>query len=157
MSSLKHRLSSRVPAKRGLRRKAWRNLLVAGVNQALEAGLFSLDGSAPTDRQQVEAAVTIADMPAVVTIRDIGFDELAVSVHLYPTPTGGRWTFGSHWPASFARTACVANASGWLERRNGPYLQDSLPKLTTPNWILPTLAKLDVEPNGFKDHGRFVL
>ena len=89
---------------------------------------------------------------SVAAISDSGYGEVAVRVAVLPTERGPELvrSFGSGLRAG----DCYA--SGWLERR-----ADGPPRLVTPRlhcraWLLPLVAAAEVEPIGYRDHGRLM-
>ena len=115
----------------------FRKLLVAGVNEALAQGKFSLNvsGSDARVEEQGHFFTQIGGYPSVVLWSDIGFGELRVSVW---------WNYDhSKHPQSNAKGNALeqfildsplakrarypdfvgAFACGWLERKAGKYLQ----------------------------------
>lgn len=150
------------------RRRAWRNAMVAGINAALSRRFFSLrpgDNRWPGARrelhQQQSAHVfhfEIGGIPAVASLWDAGWDEISVHVAFWPTEDGERWVAAAN--AGFL--AGDLFASGWLERRNGAWLQVSSD--TGKNWSfrcrksrLAAVAALQVRPAGYADRGSFAL
>ena len=105
----------------GMRAKAWRNLMSAAIDVALERGLLTLDPAA-----EVEPAVfafKLDGFPTVAAISDSGYGEVAVRVAVLPTERGAELVrcFGS----GFRAGDCYA--SGWLARR-----PDGTARLQTP-------------------------
>lgn len=124
-----------------IRRKAWRNAMVATINEALERRLFSLE----PDGIEVEGTqidFEIDGIPASAEVRTIGWDEIAASVTLWPNGPG----------------YCF-RANGWLERRNGPWLQTSgdRPSATGSPERARRIAAIEIEPKGYADQGQFFL
>lgn len=150
------------------RRRAWRNAMVAGINEGLARRFFSLrpgdnrwPGANRERHERKEAHVyrfAIGGIPAVASLWDAGWDEISVHVALWPTPDAEQIV-----PAANAGFhAGELFASGWLERRNGAWLQVSSD--STQRWSfrcrqhrLPEVAALDVRPAGYADRGSFAL
>lgn len=150
------------------RRRAWRNALVAGINEAIRRRLFSLrpgdnrwPGAQFEDRGQQEAHVfrfEIEGIPAVASLWDAGWDEISVHVALWPTENGERMVAAAN--AGFY--AGELFASGWLERKEGAWLQVSSD--SGKNWSfkcrrnrLAQVAGLTLKASGYADHGLFAL
>ncbi len=148
------------------RRRAWRNAMVAGINAGLSRRLFSLrpgdnrwPGAQRDPHAQQNAFVfrfEIEGIPAVTSLWDAGWDEISVHVALWPSEDGERWidvtNAGFHAGDLFA--------SGWLERRNGAWLQ--VASDSGKNWSfrcrkhrLNEAAALQIRPAGFADRGTF--
>src|SRR5258705_6189235 len=105
------------------RAKAWRNLMVAAINAAIEQGAIKLqpDGE-PKKGRRVEFA--LLGQPAIAWVREIGWDE--ISVHAIWQPTKKRKEFVDAGFISNHNTAGrfgLAVAEGWLERRTGCWVQ----------------------------------
>jgi hypothetical protein len=117
----------------GKRALAWRNLMGAAIDVALERGLLDLDPGA-----EVEASVfhfKLDGFPTLAAISDSGYGEVAVRVAVLPTERGAELVrcFGSGFRAG------DAYASGWLERRpDSARLQT--PRLSCRPWLLPLIA-----------------
>ncbi|MBN8840936.1 hypothetical protein F9288_05915 [Sphingomonas sp. CL5.1] len=153
---------------RSKRRLAWRNLMVHAINAGIAQRLFTVrpgDNRWPgarKDRFDENIAATfrfeIDGMPAVGSVHDAGYDELSVHVALWPTKDAEYWV-----PAVGAgKLAGEAFAMGWLERRDGAWLQvlrDSRLRdsFRCKNSHLDRLAQLEVEPLGYADRGSFKL
>jgi hypothetical protein len=117
----------------GKRVLAWRNLMGAAIDVALERGLLDLDPGA-----EVEACVfhfKLDGFPTLAAISDSGYGEVTVRVAVLPTERGAELVrcFGSGFRAG------DAYASGWLERRpDSARLQT--PRLSCRPWLLPLIA-----------------
>lgn len=150
------------------RLRAWRNAMVAGINAGLSRRLFSLrpgDNRWPGARREPHERQSahvfyfeIEGIPAVASLRDAGWDEISVHVAFWPTDEGKRWVAAAN--AGFL--AGDLYASGWLERRNGAWLQVSSDagKSTTfrcRKHRLADVAMLQVRPAGYADRGSFAL
>src|SRR5688500_7252756 len=97
----------------GERALAWRNLMVAAINTALERGLIDLKPG------PVEAGVyefTLGGLPALAAISDSGYGEVAIRACLKPSERGAELvqSFGS----GFRAGDCYA--SGWVARKAPP-------------------------------------
>ncbi len=109
-----------------LRKKAWRNMIVAGVNAGLEQKLFTLEAGGnlwpeyqPGDGKSDANAGSGAHyysfdfpggIPVQAYVKDAGFDELSIRVAFWPTGE-----FMECPNAGFL--AGEVYAVGWLERR----------------------------------------
>ena len=137
--------------------KAWRNLLIAGINAALCQRLV---GYGPEDNWWGDCDDPAGQfsfefpggIPALGLLSDAGFGELRVSVLLDPktdvrmTDTGSGFRDGS------------AFASGWLERNLGVWLQTGgRPMMECRQHLLKPLADTPIAPRGFGDRGRFMM
>ncbi|MCH8863535.1 MAG: hypothetical protein IID51_13665 [Proteobacteria bacterium] len=134
---------------------AWRNLMIAGINAGLKQGVFGLgvdqnywEGDGPVYR------FVFADLPAIASVSDAGHGELLVKVAVEPTKEAER--FIPCFNAGLA--AGEAFASGYLERKNGKWLQTPhKPCNAFRRDILPIIAEASQEPDGYDDHGRFMM
>jgi hypothetical protein len=148
------------------RRRAWRNAMVATINEGIRQRLFTIKpgdnrwpGALKDDRGTSRAhkfTFELAGIPVVGSVHDGGYDELSIHVALWPTAEGSRWVdcvsagflAGDFW------------ASGWLERRDGAWLQvPTSPTLgsclSCRRTRLREVASLEVAPSGFADRGSF--
>lgn len=140
------------------RKKAWRNMMVAAINEGLRQKRFSLKpgvnnwgdkSNYPKVRACVFAFNLTPNLPAKVIIFDAGWDELTIHVAINPTEN-----FSGAWGQKF--NAGDAIASGWLERRDGAWLQFSKkPTFSCRKEILEELASLNISPLGFHPSGKF--
>lgn len=152
---------------KSVRLRAWRNMLIAGINAAIDRRLFTIrpgdnrwPGHEPDKFGRREPHVfefEIAGIPALCSVNDAGYDELAIHVSLWPTPDGERWVRAAM--AGFL--AGDAYASGWLERRDGAWLQVSSQRLrdqfSCRRDRLDQIAAIQVQPKGYADRGSFRL
>jgi hypothetical protein len=105
------------------RRKAWRNMLVAGLNEALRLGRITLDPKNEPDETPFD--FTLAGLPARGFVRSISYGEVSVEVFVnYKTILVPRWLLVPLRPGATAFTY-DAWANGWLERLTGKWLQCS--------------------------------
>jgi hypothetical protein len=149
------------------RRRAWRNVMVAGINEGIDRRLFTIR---PGDNRWPGASAefgrgetfvfrfSVGAIPAVASVNNAGFDELSVHVALWPMPEGERWIK----PMNGGFHAGDVFASGWLERRDGAWLQ--VPRDRSSGWSfccrqsrLKEVAALDLRPKGYADRGNFKL
>ena len=140
---------SRVTYVTSARRRAWRTLLVASINEGLRLGLFS---TAPgdnrwsdTDRGNEFSFALPDGTPVLARVSDSGFDELRIIAAACPKPVRTR--------SSLATLAAGdAVAAGWLERRTGAWLQRSScarSAFQCRRHLLEPLAALRLEPLGY--------
>ncbi|MFD0985862.1 hypothetical protein [Methyloligella solikamskensis] len=153
----------RVDYAKSKRKRAWRNAMVSASNAGIEQRLFTV---LPRDNRWPGAEhdetyiyrFTTDGIPAIASVRDIGFDELSIHVAFWPESDGERWiqcaNAGFHAGDLFA--------SGWLERRNGAWLQ--VGNDTGRDWTfncrkdrLDRVASLMVRPKGYADRGSFMM
>jgi hypothetical protein len=145
------------------RLRAWRNAMVAAINAGLEQRLFGVrpgdnrwPGYTP-DRNRQRPHIyrfMLGIIPVIASVDDAGFDELSIHVGLWPTPDADR-----HIGAGFAGFSTgEVWASGWLERKDGAWLQTGG---AGPSAFRARRARLDavaafvVEPQGYADGGDF--
>lgn len=150
------------------RQRAWRNAMVAGINAALSRRIFSLrpgdnrwPGANRELHEQRKAHVfrfEIDGISAIASLWDAGWDEISVHVALWPTDESERWVpvVGAGFLAG------ELFASGWLERRNGAWLQVSSDVVGRGGFRcrknrLAMVAALQIRPAGYADRGSFAL
>ena len=137
------------------RKRAWRNLLVSAINEALRLRLFSLrpddDRWANADKGEgVTYDFTLINgLPARGYVEPIGYAELSVHVAVNPKKDGVR-----DYLAGFS--AGDAFARGWLERERGAWLQSATKLFNCRKNLLSVLAAMAVEPHGYGDRGRVI-
>lgn len=137
-----------------LRGRAWRNLMISVINVAIDRGLASLEYD-EEEEQPNEVRFDFA-LPNGLQCRGYvdsrGYGELLFAVSVNPA--------AGHRLKAYGRLdKCDATASGWLERRDGKWLQcpnDKHDHLGCRRPYLRQLAELDVEPSGYVDRGRFI-
>ncbi len=140
------------------RRAAWRNMMVGAVNAGIAQGVFTLaDDDDRWEGKEARYAFTLpGDIPVTATVRRAGWGELRIYAAAWPDPDGGRWL----GVACAGMRAGAAVAAGWVERRNGAWLQTP-PALACDfrcrTEVKAALAAATVAPEGFQDHGRFIL
>jgi hypothetical protein len=143
------------PKPLNLRETAWRNMMIAAINAGLEQQQFGL--SPDDNRWSGDRSIytfTISGLPAIACVTDGGYGELFVRVAVNPTSDAHKWIAAAN--AGFL--AGDAFASGWLERRRGRWLQTaSRPEAAFRQHILPTLAQLSIQPEGYLPTGRFMM
>ena len=140
---------------RGERSRAWRNLMVCGINEALQRKLFTL---LPDDNRWAagEGEGCLFDfllpngLPARGYVSDAGFAELNVHVAVYPQGDLVKAGNGGFHAGD-------AFAAGWLERERGAWLQSSTTRFNCRRNLVKVLASIIVDPRGFGDRGRVIL
>lgn len=143
------------------RSRAWRNVMVATVNEGLRRKLFSLrpgdnrwPGYTPDPSRESKGHLfdfTLdGDIPTRGYISDAGFDELNIHVALWPNGTWVRTGNGGFH-------AGEVFATSWLERRNGAWLQTSMHSFKCRRAHLDRIAGLSIRPFGFGDRGRVIM
>ena len=140
---------------KGERARAWRNLMVCAVNEALRIELFSLR---PNDNRWRgdEREGCLFDfalpngLPARGYVGDIGHAEL--SIHVAINPNGDLVRAGN---GGFH--AGDAFAAGWLERKRGAWLQSATSLFNCRRKLLKPLALIIVEPKGYGDRGGVIM
>jgi len=157
----------RVNYSKSQRRRAWRNAMVAAINEGIRRRYFTIrpgDHRWPgAQRDQYERTraqlfeFELNGIPAIGSVRDAGYDELSIHVAMWPTPDAARWVecINAGWLAG------DLYASGWLERRDGAWLQVSTSGLGQAfrcrRRRLKELAEIEIVPLGFADRGSFKL
>lgn len=140
------------------RQKAWRNLVVCTVNEALRRRLFSLrpgdnrwpGRDVPHQTSYLFDFSLPSGLPARAAIHDAGFDEL--SVHVAVNPKGDRV---AGYGAGFS--AGDAFAATWLERQRGAWIQSTDDSFRCRQVLTDTLANMTIEPLGYGDRGRLIM
>ncbi len=140
------------------RKKAWRNLVICAVNEALSRRLFSLrpgdnrwPGYDPKEREPYLFNFNLpCGLPGKVSIHDAGFDELSIHVAVNPKGDSVRASnAGFHAGDAFAST--------WLERRKGAWVQSSDSSFHCRKKLVTELAEISVDPFGYGDRGRIIM
>lgn len=143
--------------KRSLKQNAYRNLLVAAINEGLRRGLFTLSRGVngwpdqPTPSNIIDFTLPNG-LPARVVFRDIGFGEVSIAVTVNPK---GNLLDSRIRDSSFR--SGDAYAHGWLEREKGAWLQSAYSLFNCRLSLLPALAGFEVQPEGFKDNGAVII
>lgn len=141
------------------RDRAWRNAMIAAVNAGIAQRLFTVrpgdDRWKSVTKTRAHGAVyrfEIDGVPGLAHVDDAGFDELTVHVALWPRPDAEEWIGAAN--AGFLTGDLFA--SGWLERRDGAWLQfNGHPVLNCRRHRLQTAAALGVRPSSFAETGPF--
>lgn len=146
--------------RRGVRWRAWRNLLVGAINAGVEQGVFGLSPgedwwgtpNAHGERRGGRYRFTFdGRMPALVSVHAISGDEL--SIHVVLNPKHDRVA-----PDCFDGFGDGdAHAQCWLERRLGIWIQDAMTGFSCRRLLLPEVASVMIEPNGYADLGSFIM
>jgi hypothetical protein len=122
-----------IPASR--KAKIWQAVMVAGTNEAIRRRVFTIrpgDNRWVTNRDTrgIGFEFEVEGNPAYFHVSDAGWDELAIKVTVWPTRDIGKWGHVAMHHRDAAYHAGDLHASGWLERRDGAWLQTSSgPKL----------------------------
>ena len=106
------------------RQKAWRNLMVAGINAGLRANLFGLGGGENfwphSERNNYALEFMFADtIPARVEVHTAGLGELSIAVYLRPIKQADE--AGKIVGIGFRISEAYAH--GYFERQSSKYLQ----------------------------------
>lgn len=137
-----------------LRAVAWRNIMVASINAAIDQKLVSLnsiDGEREFSRPKNEVfQFEIMRIKGIGCLADAGHDEVRIFAALWPSDNADYWIRGE---GGFK--AGEAFASGWLERRSGSFLQTHL-QLKCRQHRLDEAAAIQVAAKGYNDAGRFM-
>lgn len=146
---------------RGVRWRAWRNLLVAAINAGLEQRLFGLSpgenwwpGGAPVSHDcevSIYHFVVDGNLPAVASVDAISGDELSIHVILNPRSAEVVPNMFHDLSDGDAVAHC------WVERRLGAWIQDGGEGFSCKRRLQPRLAGLAIEPRGYSDQGSFIL
>jgi len=147
------------------REKAYRNIVVAAVNEGLKRKLFTIlpddnrwpgwNGPNSRDgRSRVHFDFELPNgLPAMAYVADAGFAELAIHVAVCPTPKATDWI--SNYQAGFR--VGDSFAASWLERDRGAWVQSAIGSFKCRNKLLSQLAAMEVRPAGFGDRGRVIM
>jgi hypothetical protein len=147
------------------RNRAWRNMMVAAINAALDQKLISLKpgdnrwpGANLKDPAKHKTGCVFrftfpGGVAALGYLGDAGWDEISVHAALWPTERGEHWVEASN--AGFL--AGEAYAAGWLERQRGAYLQSSPDMFNCRNSRISTVAETTIAPKGFGDRGGVIM
>jgi|SRR5471030_530148 len=147
------------------REKAYRNIVVAAVNEGLRRELFTLRPDdnrwpgwkgprSPNDHSSARFAFELPNgLPAIAYTADAGFSELAINVSVCPTTKTSDWV--SNYQAGFK--AGDAFAASWLERERGAWIQSATGSFKCRNALLSQLAAMEIRPAGYGDRGRVIM
>ena len=139
------------------RTRAWRNLAVCALNEAILRGLLSIQaqGLPPMPYELRWEHLFEFELPngikATAVIRDGGFDEVIVRVAINPKGELFK-TYG------YGLQGADVVAGAWFARLEGAWLQvDNAPEFACRRALLDELASLEVVPLGYADHGPFIV
>lgn len=148
-------------AQKGIRWRAWRNLMVAAINAGLALRQFGLsptdnwwEGGAPDSHHCERGSFRFLfdqETPAIACVEAISGDELSIYVVLNPKHRDVDPYFFHPFRDG------EAYAHGWLERRLGVWIQDGGEDFSCRRVLLPKLAGLSIEPAGYSDLGSFIM
>ncbi len=147
------------------RAKAWRNMMVAGINAGITQRLFTVlpddnrwpgAGTSEYDRHLHPTSsifrFNVGAIPAIGCVSDAGFAELSIHVAFWPSEKAEESV--RVYDAGFLPGE--AFAAGWFERQDGAWLQSALDfNLSCRRNRLAEIASLEVVPRGFADRGNF--
>ncbi|MHA4868701.1 hypothetical protein ACXZ1M_13475 [Duganella sp. PWIR1] len=147
------------------REKAYRNMVVAAVNEGLRRKLFTLrpednrwpgwtGPDNPHDHSSVRFSFELPNgLPAMAYAADAGYSELAINVAICPEAKASDWL--SNYQAGFK--AGNAFAASWLERERGAWIQSATGSFKCRNSLLGQLASMEIRPAGYGDRGRVIM
>lgn len=143
------------------RKQIWLDMLIRGINEGVESGAIKLDPKEDRPFEDREVRVCFFEAEGrdyVVSFRDIGFDEVEVSVVADPTVDDRSGRRSGRFPlAPLKREDCSAVAMGWLERRRGAWIMAS----AHPHYLRLSARfdppKKHPRPLGFKKEGRLII
>lgn len=147
--------------RRGVRWRAWRNLLVSAINAGLEQRLFGLSpgenwwpGGAPDSHECTRSTYRLVfdgELPTVASVDAISGDELSICVVLKPRKADIQ-------PESYCGLSDGdAVAHCWLERRLGAWIQDGGEDFRCKRSMQSRIADVKIEPIGYSDQGSFFM
>lgn len=131
------------------RQRAWRNLMVCGINAGLQQKLFTLRPGDDRFEDNMRSGYTFAftlpnGLPALGSVADAGHDEL--DIHVAVNPKGDR----VRDPEAGFKAGDVFGRT-WLDRARVVCMQDSYESFRCRGALLDEFAELRVEPQGFGD------
>lgn len=141
---------------RSVRRKVWRNLLTAGINEAIRRKLIGLNEDdnwwpGADERNNCEYIFSFT-LPsgsiAKCHMYLISHGELQFNVAVNPKGDhliefNPKFRAGDAW------------ASGWLERKDGAWIQESATRLSCRKFLLKQFSDLNLTPIGYGNSGKF--
>lgn len=143
------------------KKKAWRNIMVSAVNAAIEQGHMDLSPDFKLPDKGVTFSFTTyaangQSVDGLAFIRDAGFSEVKVHAALAPNELAASQISSSfEFSRNSIKKFCKAHAEGWLERLDGAWLQTGACKAYVAADYKEKVARIEVEPIGYKDHGQF--
>lgn len=141
---------------RSLRHKAWRNLMICAINEALAQRLFTLRAGDNRFETSAKRGGTLFDfalpngLPVRGYVSDAGWDELNIHAAVNPKEDWIR-------AGNAGLEAGDAVGRSWLERRRGAWLQSAVKLFSCRKPLLASLAALEVEPQGYGDRGNVIM
>lgn len=139
------------------RKRAWRNIMVSAINAGLEQKVFRLQPGheiwaekARGERYAIYRFRYEETIDGIAYAGDAGWDELSIHAALWPT---GDFIRSSN--AGFH--AGEAFAAGWLERKEGFWLQTNVRSLRCRQHLLKLLQSEALQPLGYGDRGGIIL
>ena len=147
---MKRRRKKEVSRYKSQRARAWRNLMVSVINAALERNLASLEYSENEDQpKQTCFDFALANgMQCRGCVNGTRHGELSFAVCVNHKAEEAP-------SANCSLRTCDATAFGWLERKDGKWLQDSR-NISCRRPFLTHIADLDIEPMGYSDRGKLM-
>ena len=152
------------PRSNSSRARAWRHAMIAAINAGLEQKLFGLrpgenywseacDDRTGRMKEGCMFEFLVDGVPGIGWVCDAGYDELKIHSILWPTAAAKMWVHCGNIYGHPGLGGAVAE--GWVERRDGCYLQPSTSLFRCENDRKPAAAALNVTPRGYGDYGPF--
>lgn len=139
----------------------WRSVMIAGINEAIRRRLLTIrpgDNRWPSsDDRGAGFDFSIGGEPAYGHLHDAGFDEVRIKVLVWPAPDVAEWAPAAAFHRDHAYRQGDLYASGWLERRDGAWLQTaSSPTFFCRRSRMETAGGFTIgRPLGFAPSGPF--
>ncbi|WP_410210670.1 hypothetical protein [Aquirhabdus sp.] len=141
---------------RGVRWKAWRNLMVSAINAGLEQRLFGLSpeenwwprGESAHYQYQF---LFDSNIPAIASV--MASSGGALTFHVLLAPRNNEVNASECYGTTYG----MAFAHGWLERTVGAWIMDGGEGFSCKRVIQARVAQAVIEPAGFSDQGSFIL
>ncbi|MCA0450894.1 MAG: hypothetical protein LCH62_14170 [Proteobacteria bacterium] len=160
--------AKRIEFSTSTRKRAWRNMMVAGINEGIERRLFTVrrgdnrwpkpQSSSHSSRGIFVYEFSISSIPALASVSAAGDAQLSIHVALWPTLGDTSWirTGGAGFFAG------EAFATGYLERDEGAWLQvpsnaGGTPVFACRRKLLKYVSEIKIRPRGYADRGAFRL
>jgi hypothetical protein len=114
-------------------------------------------GHGPNNSSTYRFTVPGTDIPAIAWVRTDEWHELHIHVALWPTSDAARWIDGISGGGGDDFLAGECEAVGWVERREGAWLQvgSGRPLVHCRRARVEAVSSLTIEPNGYADQGKF--
>jgi hypothetical protein len=134
--------------------------MVAAINAGLEQGVFGLgETENHWEGHSTNYRFDIGPIPAIASASDAGWGEVGIHVALWPNKNA------EHVNVAFLVCKCGWGslpgdvfAMGWLERKNGKWLQSSGGRsLKCRKFRRDEVAAIRVKANGYADKGKFMM